>query len=144
MEKQFCIELAAESKNLMAIRRFFLATAKDIIPADDAGYLEVCLNEVCENIIRHGYEIKEHGKINIKVQFGKKDTRITVIDWGKPFDPLSYETMSNEELVKKGIKGKLGIRTIKKICDKIYYERLKNKNKLVMIRKHRKEKNRPV
>jgi anti-sigma regulatory factor (Ser/Thr protein kinase) len=59
---------------------------------------------------------------------------ITIIDWGQPFDILKYQPPDKEVLFSGEIKGKLGIRTVKTICDKILYKRLKGKNKTILIK----------
>jgi anti-sigma regulatory factor (Ser/Thr protein kinase) len=137
MEKQFMIETAAEPQNLKVIREFFHETAAGNLAQEDIYYMEVCINEMCENIIRHGYEEHERETIHIKINFDDGYVRVTIVDRGKPFNVLEYEPIAMETLIKKGIKGKLGIRTIKTICDKIYYKRLKGKNQLVLVKKRR-------
>jgi serine/threonine-protein kinase RsbW len=138
MPKQFSIEAAADPRNLKAIRGFFTEAARGNLAQEDIYSMEVCLNEICENIVRHGYEEGEQETINIKMRFDENSARITIIDRGKPFNILEYEPMDIRTIVRKGIKGKLGIRTIKTICDRIYYKRLKGKNQLVLIKKRKK------
>ncbi len=138
MPKQFSIEAVANPQNLKAIRTFFEEAARDNLAQEDINYMEVCLNEICENVIRHGYEEGENETINIKIRFDESSVKITIIDKGKPFNLLEYEPIDTTTLVKEGIKGKLGIRTVKTICDKIYYKRLKGKNQVVLIKKRKK------
>jgi anti-sigma regulatory factor (Ser/Thr protein kinase) len=137
MYKNFSLETIAEEKSLSAIRSFFTDALKNLFRHDDIVYLEMCLNEMCENVIKHAYAPEKRGPINIKMKVDDKTISITVIDRGKAFSILDYEPMDKEMLVAKGIKGKLGIRAMKTICDNIKYKRLKGKNKTTFI-KHRK------
>jgi len=139
MAKQFSITAVAEPQNLKAIRVFFEEAARGNLGQEDIYYMQVCLNEICENIIRHGYEEGKEETINIKLRFDENSVKIIVVDKGKPFNLLEYDPIDTSTLIKKGIKGKLGIRTVKTICDKIYYKRLKGKNQVVLIKKRRKK-----
>jgi anti-sigma regulatory factor (Ser/Thr protein kinase) len=135
MPKQFSVKTKAEPRNLKSIRDFFEKAARGNMEQEDVFRMEVCLNEICENIIRYGYEKRKRETINIKARFDKGEVRITVIDKGKPFNLLEYDPIDTGTLVKKGIKGKLGIRIIKTVCDDIHYKRLKGENQTVLIKK---------
>jgi anti-sigma regulatory factor (Ser/Thr protein kinase) len=128
------MDTIADERSLMVIRNFFADALKNLFRHDDVVYLEMCLNEMCENVIKHAYAPEKHGPINIKMKVDDKAVRITVIDRGKPFNMVDYNPIDKETLVDQGIKGKLGIRTMKTVCDKISYKRLKGKNKTVFIR----------
>ena len=128
------METVAEHRSLAVIRGFFSDALKNLFRHDDVVYLEMCLNEMCENIIKHAYAPEKSGPINIKMKVDDRAVAITVIDRGKPFSILDYDPIDKRELIDKGIKGKLGIRAMKTICDKITYKRLKGKNKTVFIR----------
>lgn len=140
MNKSFSMDTIAEDKSLQVIRTFFTDALKNIFAHDDVIYLEMCLNEMCENIIRHAYAPEKSGPISIRMKVDDNNVKITVIDRGKPFSVLDYDPIDKKTLVDREIKGKLGIRTIKTVCDRIVYKRLKGKNKTIMIRRRKKEK----
>ena len=139
MTRQFSLETTAEEKSLIVIREFFSEALRNVFGHDDVIYIEMCLNEMCENIIKHAYGTEHSGPISIKMKVCDKRVVITVIDRGRPFNILDFEPPDNTTLVEKGIKGSLGIRTMKTICDKILYSRLKGKNKTTFIRHRKKE-----
>jgi anti-sigma regulatory factor (Ser/Thr protein kinase) len=134
------MDTIADEKSLAVIRNFFADALKNMFRHDDVVYLEMCLNEMCENVIKHAYAPEKRGPINIKMKVDEKAVRITVIDRGKPFNMLEYDPIDKATLVDQGIKGKLGIRTMKTVCDRIYYQRLKGKNKTVFVRNRKKAK----
>ena len=138
MEKSFAMDAVAEDRSLRVIRNFFTDALKNLFAHDDVIYLEMCLNEMCENIIKHAYTPENPGPISIRMKVDDNAVKITVIDRGRPFSVLDYDPMDKSILVEKGIKGKLGIRAIKTVCDRIFYKRLKGKNKTVMIRRRKK------
>jgi anti-sigma regulatory factor (Ser/Thr protein kinase) len=140
MHKHFSMDTIADERSLAVIRNFFADALKNLFRHEDVVYLEMCLNEMCENVIKHAYAPDRHGPINIKMKVDDKAVRITVVDRGKPFNMVEYDPIDKETLVAEGIKGKLGIRAMKTMCDKITYKRLKGKNKTVFIRNRKKEK----
>lgn len=136
MYKTFTVEVPAEHEYLRVIRNFLTQCVKTggfNITDGDAAYLEMAINEFCENIVRHGYK-DTRGCIAIKVQVNESKIRTTITDSGEPYNILEYDPIAKEVLVQKGIQGKLGIRMIKTICDKIEYRRLKNKNRTILIK----------
>jgi anti-sigma regulatory factor (Ser/Thr protein kinase) len=140
MKNIFAIEVPAEHKYLQVIRSFYTQCLQGI--GMDAGkneivYLEMAVNEFCENIIRHGYK-GNAGEITIKLVIGKKSISTVILDRGQPHNILEYDPIAKETLVEKGIQGKLGIRMIKTICSNIHYKRLKGRNKTVLVKKIRK------
>lgn len=129
------LEVPAQSKNLQIIRNFIVYSLENSFNKNDIYELEVCLNEICENIVKYSYEENQNGYILIKIQIKSNLIKATIVDRGKPFNILEYQPPDKEILLMQGIKGKLGIRTVKTICDKILYKRLKGKNKTVLIKK---------
>jgi anti-sigma regulatory factor (Ser/Thr protein kinase) len=139
MNKHFSMDTIADERSLMVIRNFFADALKNLFRHDDVVYLEMCLNEMCENVIKHAYAPEKRGPINIKMKVDDKSVRITVVDRGKPFNMVDYNPIDKETLVDQGIKGKLGIRTMKTVCDKISCKRLKGNNRTVFIRNRKAE-----
>jgi anti-sigma regulatory factor (Ser/Thr protein kinase) len=87
--------------------------------------LELIVEEVFMNIIKHGYEQKG-GHVDVELIF--KDTLLTMIftDWGKEFDPTT---------LRKGKEGGCGLILIHGLVDDIFYER-KEKANILILRKH--------
>ncbi|HRU39856.1 MAG TPA: ATP-binding protein, partial [Candidatus Goldiibacteriota bacterium] len=135
MDKIFSLATTADARNVAVIRNFFAEALRNVFGEEDIIYIEMCLNEMCENIIRHAYGEGHSGPISIRMKTSRERVEISVIDRGKPFNVLDFEPPDNRVLVEQGIKGKLGIKMMRKICDKILYKRLKGKNKTVFIRK---------
>jgi len=136
MKKIFSIEAPAEQGNLHIIRNFYSQSIRSGCPAisdADTAYMELAVNEFCENIIRHGYKGSQ-GTINIRLIVYENKINTVITDSAKPYNILEYEPIDKEKLVEKGIKGRLGIRMIKTICDRIKYTRLNNKNKTVLTK----------
>ena len=131
--------MRADKKYLKVIRGFVANAVDGSMPESEVYFLELGLTEICENIIKYGY-VNEEGRILIKIVVEDRQVSIIIIDRGKPFNIEGYTPVDKKELVDKGIKGKLGIRTIKTVCDKVFYKRLKKKNKTVLVKYLKKRK----
>ncbi|MCE5300430.1 MAG: ATP-binding protein [Spirochaetia bacterium] len=137
MKKIFIMDMLADEKYLLTIRNFFTESVKGSgipLPVDDVDYLELAVNEFCENIIRYGYRGRYNGRILLKVAVESDRISVIIIDRGEPHNILEFDPASHETLVEKGVQGKLGIKMIKTVCDRIYYKRLKGKNKTMLVK----------
>ena len=96
--------------------------------------LNLALEEALTNIISYGYD--DEDKHTIEIDFKKTDGKlfISIIDDGHAYDPTLIEepdiTLSAEE---RPIGG-LGIFLIKKVMDKIEYQRKENRNYLMLTK----------
>jgi anti-sigma regulatory factor (Ser/Thr protein kinase) len=134
MRKVFKIEVDSKLDSLAIIRSFIKDSLNYENFNQDIIYdLELCIDEICSNIMKYGYKEK-NGKILLKIIVDNDKVKAVIIDKAGPFNILKYNPPDREELLKSEIKGKIGIRTIKAICDKLDYKRLKNKNKIEIIK----------
>ena len=111
------------------------------IGASDKSIFEMnlALDELFTNIISYGFQnCQEHIiKINITTEGDQLQMRIE--DDGVPFNPLESETPDFQCGIEECKIGGLGIHLIKKLMDDIQYQRVADKNILVLRRKIRKE-----
>jgi len=96
--------------------------------------LNLVLEEALTNIFLYGYD--DNDQHSIEINFGIEGDQLTIslIDDGQPYDPTLKAdpdiTLTGEE---RPIGG-LGIFLIKKIMDKVEYERKTNKNILILTK----------
>lgn len=138
MSKYFSLEVEAEHRHLVVIRRFITDVMKFGGFGQDAiTRAEVCINELAENVVRYGYGGGK-GRIKVKAGFDANRMLFSIMDWGVPFDPQGYVTRDVRELFEGGVKGRLGISAVRRSSDRIIYSRLKGKNKVTVYIKRRK------
>jgi serine/threonine-protein kinase RsbW len=96
--------------------------------------LNLVLEEALTNIILYGFDDNDQHKIEISIGLKDNEIGIVVVDDGHPYDPTLKEdpdiTVSAEERKVGG----LGIFLIKKIMDKVEYQRRENKNHLILAK----------
>lgn len=138
------LTVEAVERNLGLIRKF-IATGmkKNRFPRKKISALEVAVTEHCENLIRHAYKGKK-GRVELKIVLKYPAAKITLRDNGKKFDMIKYKLPDTHKRVKKGLGGKMGIKTILALCDAVLYRRINGYNEntfIVLAKKSRKGKN---
>ena len=101
--------------------------------------MNLALDELFTNIISYGFQDhQEHFiKINITIEGDLLEMRIE--DDGVPFNPMESKTPDLQCDIEECKIGGLGIHLIKKLMDHLHYQRVADKNILVLRRKIRKE-----
>lgn len=96
--------------------------------------VEVSLDEVLANVVRHGLEGSEGGSVEIELTL---DTgveppfcRVLVVDDGPEFDPLSAAQPDTTLGVENRPVGGLGIALVRRLMDEVAYERRDGRNRL--------------
>lgn len=102
--------------------------------------IHLALEEVLVNVCSYAYA-PGTGDVIIKseISFNPKQVVITIIDEGKPFNPLKKQDPDLDLPAAKRSIGGLGIFITKKIMDDLSYEREGNKNVLTMKKVFEKE-----
>jgi serine/threonine-protein kinase RsbW len=72
----------------LSVIREFVAESSRSLEADEQAIrdLQLAVDEVCSNSIRHGYGGQE-GQIEVSVDRIGHSIRVVVRDWGRAFDP---------------------------------------------------------
>ncbi len=127
--------MPAKKEYLNDARLFLVSFLKDTKTESRASAdMQLALVEWCENIIKYGYNGGK-GEIGIKAEVKPKVIKVTVTDSGIAFDPLKYEPPDTMKRIMAGIGGRLGIKSIREICDKFEYRRAGGKNRVVFVKK---------
>ena len=91
--------------------------------------INVSIDEVCENIKEYAYN-DSIGEYSVRYLIGKNYLEIEFIDDGAEFNPLEEKTEPFDDLQIGG----LGIHLYTNIMDDVRYERINDKNHLLMIK----------
>jgi anti-sigma regulatory factor (Ser/Thr protein kinase) len=138
------LKVEASGRNLGLIRKFIGAGMKNTgFPRKKISALKVAVTEHCENLIRHAYAEKS-GKVELKLNLKYPAAKITALDYGKKFDMIRYKIPDTHKRVRKGLGGKMGIKTILALCDAVLYKRNNGHNEntfIVLAKKSGKGKN---
>ena len=93
----------------------------------------LCLDELLTNVACYAYEEKEgEAEIRYDIADDPPSITITIIDEGKPFDPLQADEPDITAKIEQRKIGGLGIFIVKSFMDEINYKREGNFNILVL------------
>jgi anti-sigma regulatory factor (Ser/Thr protein kinase) len=96
--------------------------------------LHLILDEILSNIDRHGFENTPAGKrfVELSMLLRNGTFYFRIEDNGLPFDPLQVQRPPLEAPVENRSVGGLGIHLVRAKADRIHYERLDEKNILLI------------
>jgi sigma-B regulation protein RsbU (phosphoserine phosphatase) len=123
----------ADMSMLPLFRKFAVGACSELkVKEDIIEIIKLAVDEICSNIIMHGYKDMEAGQIWLRVKIENSDLLVEIEDHGHSFDPLSFNKPNlTEELDEREIGG-LGIYFVKESVDDLIYERDEDKNRLTL------------
>jgi len=111
---------------------------KNDLSNEDTNDINLALEEVVSNIITYGYDNSQRHWVIINFVLAKGELTIEVTDDASPFNPLmAPEPDINKPLEERKIGG-LGIYLVRKLMDKVEYNRKEEKNILTITKKVKK------
>ena len=82
------IEREARLENLEELREFVVKSCQECGADESAcGALELAVDEVCANLVMHGYKDMQPGPIRLAVACDDERAEVTIVDFGHAFSP---------------------------------------------------------
>ena len=132
-------ELKVKSKtdNLSVIRDFISSNAyKAGISTEAVDNIMLAVDEACTNIIKHAYKSYPEGVIIIKINYDIKKFTISIIDYGKTFDPTSVPKPDLKKYYHEHKVGGLGMYLMRTLMDDVKYTTVPGKYNQVLLSKN--------
>jgi serine/threonine-protein kinase RsbW len=121
------IKVGCSTKNLKEIRAFVCQTLQKLsVPEIEINMMVLAIDEVCANFIIHSNHCDENQHIELKIQDDIHGVSFEIMDEGEPFDESSYKEPDINQLVKEKKKGGIGLMLVKRIMDKIEFQKEKD------------------
>ncbi len=131
--QEYQFGLKNDLSELKALHRHLDKWAGSIgLPADYVSRINVCLDELFTNIVSYGFEDNLEHTVNFILNGDIRVVTINIEDDGIPFNPLDKVDPELPVNVESAKIGGLGIRIIKKLMDRVFYERDQYSNKLTI------------
>jgi serine/threonine-protein kinase RsbW len=105
------------------------------LPADETLDINLVLDEVVLNVIRHGYDDRAEHQILVSLTLEGPLLTITVEDDAKPFNPLAYPAPNLDLPIEERGIGGLGVHIVRTMTESIDYRRIGDRNVVTMIRR---------
>jgi serine phosphatase RsbU (regulator of sigma subunit)/anti-sigma regulatory factor (Ser/Thr protein kinase) len=133
--KEINAEYPAEDKYLDSIRRTVQESCASAgMPRKDIAATILAVEEGATNIIRHAY-LYTKGVLRIRIIIYNRLVVISLIDFGRSFDPGGSVRLDLQKLVDSGRRGGLGFYMIRKIMDSVEYISSGEQNELRMVKR---------
>lgn len=108
--------------------------ARHRVPLEAAADMNVALDEVLSNVLRHAYADDAEHEIRIVLSAHPRALCAQVEDDGRPFDPLSAPPPERAATLAESRLGGLGIHFVRKLMSEVSYERSGGRNRLHLVR----------
>jgi len=105
------------------------------LPDNLATELEIALEEVFVNVVRHGYRDSSEHQISVRIAVENGEVILAVEDDGVPFNPLDAPAVDTSLPIEDRPVGGLGIHLVRSLMSEVRYAREEGRNHLEM-RKH--------
>lgn len=132
------IRLPAEIREIERLHRLVRQFGElHEIPTRTLFAVNLALDEVVTNVVRHGLEPEPGQELVVRVEMAGGELRSEVVDGGREFNPLTVPlpdftaTLAEREL------GGLGIHLVRSLMDGVEYRRENAKNVLTMRKRIR-------
>lgn len=101
---------------------------------DLARRLDIILEELMVNTIRHGGVEDEPAAVEVAVSLDGDGFRLVYEDRGLPFDPLSVRPPDFDAPADRWPIGRLGVELVRRLLDDARYERAGERNRLTLTK----------
>ena len=92
------------------------------ITEDTLFEIDLAVEEALANIVRHSYRSGHAGDILLRVETTVDEVRITLTDWGIPFDVESVPPFDVNALVETRANGGMGLRIVDSLMDDVVWD----------------------
>ena len=131
------LRINSKTENLSLIRDFVSEKALNAgIPMDTVEKIMLAVDEACTNIIKHAYKSSPDGEIIINIDYNEKKFTITIIDYGKSFEPDRVPLPNLQKYYHEHKVGGLGIYLMRSLMDDVKYTSVPGKYNQVLLSKN--------
>ncbi|HVY55039.1 MAG TPA: ATP-binding protein [Thermodesulfobacteriota bacterium] len=102
------------------------------LPSNVVFALTLSLDEIVTNVISYGYDDHDEHQIEVTIRSSQGVIEASVVDDGKPFNPLEFRTPDLKCPIDEWPIGGLGIYLVKNYMSELEYKRVGVKNCLTM------------
>ncbi|HSW56563.1 MAG TPA: ATP-binding protein [Ignavibacteriaceae bacterium] len=131
------LKVKSRTENLSEIRDFVSGNARAAdIPEVTVENIILAVDEACTNIIKHAYNLSPEGEIIIKIDYDEEKFMVTIIDYGKSFEPDRVPLPDLQKYYREHRVGGLGMYLMKSLMDDVEYRSVPGKYNQVLLSKN--------
>jgi anti-sigma regulatory factor (Ser/Thr protein kinase) len=128
---------AAELEALTAFRDLIDRACSEQPAVDQATCydLKLAVEEASANVITHGYAGMNPGSLMLQLVFDPQQVRVTLTDFGRPFEPYEPDAPDLEAALEEGLSHGFGLYIIYQTMDDIHYHTAEDGNQLAFVKR---------
>ena len=131
------LRVKSRTENLSEIRDFVSSNALEAgLPTATVDNIILAVDEACTNIIKHAYKLSPQGEIIIKIDYDEEKFTVTIIDYGKSFEPDRIPRPDLQKYYHEHRVGGLGMYLMKSLMDDVKYTSIPGKYNQVLLSKN--------
>ena len=131
------LRVKSKTENLSVIRDFVSSNARSAgIPEATVENIILAVDEACTNIIKHAYKLSPEGEIIIKIDYDEEKFTVTIIDYGKSFEPDRVPLPDLQKYYREHRVGGLGMYLMKSLMDNVEYITVPGEYNKVLLSKN--------
>ena len=117
------LRVEATIENVRRISEFVRVMGQRLRLTEDTLFdIDLVVEEASANIVRHAYRPGQPGDILLRVETTDEVVRITLTDWGLPFDGDNVRPFDVDAPVETRARGGTGLRLIHSLMDDVVRE----------------------
>ncbi len=117
------LRVQATLENLRKVSEFVLNIAQKLNLTEEVLFdIDLAVEEAAANIVRHAYRLGQAGDILLQVETSNDIMRITLTDWGLPFDPERVTPFDVRATVETRSESGTGLHLIYSLMDDVVRE----------------------
>ncbi|SMO59755.1 ATP-binding protein [Fodinibius sediminis] len=129
------ITVKASTEHLSKVRNFVAKHAAAFgFDQQEVADIRLAVDEAYTNIIKHAYQNKEEGTVEIELGHDRSKFWVTLLDTGAAFDTTSYSEPDILKRIKDKKRGGVGVYLIQKLMDDVQYQTEDACNTIRMIK----------
>ncbi len=115
--------MEATLENLRKVSEFVRDIGQQLRLTEEVLFdIDLAVEEAAANIVRHAYRLGQAGDILLQVETSSDIVRITLTDWGLPFDPERVTPFDVRATAETRSKGGTGLQLIYSLMDDVVRE----------------------
>ena len=104
------------------------------IPTSVRRKMNMVFDELLNNIISYAYSDDDKHDIEIRLKLSENRLMVSIVDDGTPFNPLNVDSPDIELSLEERKVGGLGLHLVRKVIDKVSYQRRIDKNMITLVK----------
>jgi serine/threonine-protein kinase RsbW len=106
------------------------------IPDKPLMQLQIALDEIASNVIKYGWPDGGNHELCVRITAHHDRVEVEIVDDGQEFDPRQAPPPKPPPPGRRPKPGGVGIHMLKRLVDKIEYERIGGHNRTVITKRH--------